>query len=468
MFSKLSIRLGLLLFAILMMMELLLYVGLYVSLVDERVDEVSGQLLARGNTHRDVLEDTYDESTLSHVTVMESASDFIVVITDAEGEIIRQSGPVDSALTATIREADRESAPHAGRVIESGWRKNKYIATDSPITIEGRHYGHVYMFAPTSIIREMLGELGGRFLSVGILSLLLTLLVIPFLTRFITRPLLRMKRVTEQLARGGHPAGLDTGRQDELGDLARSIGKLSKDLDRMKNERNAFLASVAHELRTPMTYIQGYADLAMKPGISGEAREKYSAIIREEAHHLSKLVGQLFELARLDQNDFAVRLSPVKLSALADSVLSLVRPAFEEKGVQLLCNIPERLVVRLDATRFQQVLLNLLDNALKHTPAGKQVHLQATVLKDTVKVEVADEGEGIPEDELSTVFDRFYRVDKSRSRKSGGTGLGLAIVKEIIEAHGGQIEARRRPAGGTVMTILLDKGGDDGTHSSGG
>lgn len=467
MFSKLSIRLGLILFGILMVMELLLYVGLYVFLVDERVDEVSGQLLARGNTHRDVLEDTYDETTLSHVTVMESASDFIVVITDAEGEVIRQSGPADPALTKTIRAADDESVPHAGRVIESDWRENKYIATDSPITIGERHYGHVYMFAPTSIIREMLGELGGRFLTVGILSLLLTLLVIPFLTRFITRPLLRMKRVTEQLAMGGHPAGLDTGRQDELGDLARSIGKLSKDLDRLKNERNTFLASVAHELRTPMTYIQGYADLAMKPGVSDEARGKYSAIIREEARHLSKLVGQLFELARLDQNDFTVRLSPVRLSTLADSVLSLVRPAFEEKGVGLSCDIPDRLVVRLDPTRFQQVLLNLLDNALKHTPAGKQVRLRAIALKDSVRVEVEDEGEGIPEDELSTVFEQFYRVDKSRSRKSGGTGLGLAIVKEIIEAHGGQIRAHRKPAGGTVMTISLEKEGDDGTHTSG-
>lgn len=467
MFSKLSIRLGLLLFCILLFIELLLYGILYISLVDEREEEVVGQLLSRGNTHRDALEDFYDELTISHVIMMESASDFIVVITDGDGEVIGQSGPIDSFLRDTVQHADKDTVPHSGRILEARWRNHEYIATDSPITLGGQHYGHVYMFAPSNMIRETVGELGDRFMSIGAVSVILTLLVIPFLTRFITRPLLQMKQVTEQLALGAHQSGLETGRTDELGDLARSISRLSRDLDRVKNERNEFLASVAHELRTPLTYIKGYADLAARPGTTEDAREQYNVIIRDEARRLSGLVKQLFDLARLDQNDFIVNLSPVRLSPIAESVLTLVGPTFDEKGVRLTCKVPDNLSAKLDAIRFQQVLLNLLDNALKHTPSGREVVIQAVAHKSCVEVTVEDEGEGIPEEELSVIFERLYRVDKSRTRKSGGTGLGLAIVKEIVDAHGGTIRAESRLGEGTAITITLERAEENGTHPSG-
>lgn len=457
MFSKLSIRLGLLLFSLLLLVEILLYAGLYVSLADDRADEVIGQLLARGNTHRDVLEDHFDEMTLDHVAMMESASAFTVIITDGEGRVIEQSEPGDPVSMEAITHADGEEVPREGRILGARWRDHDFIITDSPITIGGRHSGHVYMLAPSSMIRDTVGELGRRFMTIGAFSVLLTLLVIPLLTHFITRPLLRMKRVTEQLASGGHSAGLDTARTDELGDLARSISRLSNDLERMKKERNEFLASVAHELRTPITYIKGYADLAAKPGTDEAARKKYSAIIRDEAGHLNRLVGQLLDLARSDKQGFTVNLSSISLAPLADSVLSLVGPAFDRKGVRLSCKIDDGLTAELDAVRFQQVLLNLLDNALKHTPSGKVVTLEAAAIKNGILIKISDEGEGIPEEELPAVFERFYRVDKSRSRKSGGTGLGLDIVKEIVEAHGGRITAENRPGGGTSVIITLER-----------
>ncbi|MGM9920354.1 MAG: sensor histidine kinase [Bhargavaea sp.] len=464
MFSKLSIRLGLLLFSILLLIELLLYAGLYVSLADERADEVISQLLARGNTHRDVLEDHFDELTLNHVIMMESASVFSVVVTDGNGLVLERSEEVAPALLELILHSDEEPVSHAGRVLQSGWRDHEFIVTDSPLTIEGRHSGHVYMLAPSAMIRETVGELRRRFLSVGAFSVLLTILVIPFLTRFVTRPLLRMKQVTEHLASGGHPSGLDTARSDELGDLARSIGQLSNDLERMRNERNEFLASVAHELRTPITYIKGYADLASKNGTDEQARKEYLVIIRNEAGQLNRLVGQLLDLARSDRQGFSVSLSSVHLSSLAESVLSLVRPAYKDKGVRLSCRIPDDLTVDLDIGRFKQVLLNLLDNALKHTPSGKEVSLEAVRTKKGIRVSVADEGEGIPNEEQSAVFERFYRVDKSRSRKSGGAGLGLAIVKDIVGAHGGTVAAESRPGGGTVMTIILERRRGDGAN----
>ncbi|SIT91111.1 sensor histidine kinase [Edaphobacillus lindanitolerans] len=464
MHRKLSVRLGILLFGLLLLIELVLYAVLYVTLVDERSEEVIGQLLARGNTHRNALEDVYDDSTLSHVAMMESASRFTVVITDETGGVIRQSDPLDTDLQEWLKQSERAEGPHGGRILESAWRNHDYIVTDSPIVLDGNHAGHVLMFAPSGMIRQMVAELGRRFMTVGGLSVLITLVVIPVLTRFITRPLLQMKQATEQLATGGSLSGLDDARTDELGDLARSIGQLSADLDRLKAERNDFLASVAHELRTPITYIKGYADLAARPDTPEERRKEYSAIIRREAGHLSVLVGQLLDLARLDRPDFAIRTSSVRLSELAGSVIDLVGPAFTEKGVRLICKVPDNLSAELDAARFQQVLLNLLDNALHHTPSGKAITLSAESWKQGIRIRVDDEGEGIPTEELTAVFERFFRVDKSRSRKSGGTGLGLAIAKEIVEAHGGTIRAESSPGKGASMIITLERGRRRGMH----
>lgn len=415
-------------------------------------------LLARGNTHSEVLEDSFEPATLNHVALMESASDFIVIITDADGNELTHSDLIEPEMREVLEHTDFDEVLQGGKVVEERWDKKEFIATDSPITIEGEHRGHVFMFAETNHIKGMVSHLRNQFLIVCLIAVVLTVITVFLLSRLITLPLIRMKRATEQLSEGNNEVRLNIDRNDELGELANAITTLSDDLDRLKNARNEFLASISHELRTPLTYIKGYADIASRPDASEEEKREYIAIIREETAHLTELIRQLFELAQMDHNQFSIKKENFSLDVLFQSVAALVRPAFDEKQISLSVHCEHEIVAFIDPERFQQVLLNVLDNARKHSPKGTQVLLQGTQDEETITVSIRDEGDGIPEKELPFVFERLYRVDKSRSRQYGGSGLGLSIAKEIVESHGGLITIQSEYEKGTIVQIELKRG----------
>lgn len=458
MLNRLALKIGLLFFVFIIIIESVLFLTLYVTFVNERVDEVMTNLLARGNTHSEVLEDSFEPATLNHVALMESASDFIVIITDADGNELTHSDLIEPEMREVLEHTDFDEVLQGGKVVEERWDKKEFIATDSPITIEGEHRGHVFMFAETNHIKGMVSHLRNQFLIVGLIAVGLTVITIFLLSRLITLPLIRMKEATEQLSEGHHEVSLNIGRNDELGELANAITALSSDLERLKNERNEFLASISHELRTPLTYIKGYADIASRPDASEEEKKEYIGIIREETAHLTELIRQLFELAQMDHNQFAIQKEEFSLEMLFASVVALVRPAFDEKQISLAVHCEHEIVAFIDPERFQQVLLNVLDNARKHSPEGTQVVLQGVQDKDTITISIRDEGEGIPEKDLPFVFERLYRVDKSRSRQYGGSGLGLAIAKEIVESHGGLMTLQSEYGQGTTVRIELKRG----------
>lgn len=458
MLNRLALKIGLLFFVFIIIIELFLFLTLYVTFVNERVDEVMTNLLARGNTHSEVLEDNFEPATLNHVALMESASDFIVIITDADGNELTHSDLIEPEMREVLEHTDFDEVLQGGKVVEERWDKKEFIATDSPITIEGEHRGHVFMFAETNHIKGMVSHLRNQFLIVGLIAVGLTVITIFLLSRLITLPLIRMKEATEQLSEGNHEVSLNIGRNDELGELANAITALSSDLEHLKNERNEFLASISHELRTPLTYIKGYTDIASWPDASEEEKKEYIGIIREETAHLTELIRQLFELAQMDHNQFTIQKEEFSLKMLFASVVALVRPAFDEKQISLTVHCEHEIVAFIDPERFQQVLLNVLDNARKHSPEGTQVVLQGVQDKGTITISIRDEGEGIPEKNLPFVFERLYRVDKSRSRQYGGSGLGLAIAKEIVESHGGLMTLQSEYGQGTTVLIELKRG----------
>ncbi|MBM7707683.1 signal transduction histidine kinase [Chryseomicrobium aureum] len=458
MLNRLALKIGLLFFVFIVIIESVLFLTLYVTFVNERVDEVMTNLLARGNTHSEVLEDSFEPATLNHVALMESASDFIVIITDADGNELTHSDSIEPEMREVLEHTDFSEIPQEGKIVEEQWNEKEFIATDSPITIAGEHRGHVFMFAETSHIKQMIGHLRNQFLIVCLIAVGLTVITVFLLSRLITLPLIRMKKATEQLSEGNNEVRLNIDRNDELGELANAITTLSDDLDRLKNARNEFLASISHELRTPLTYIKGYADIASRPDASEEEKREYIAIIREETAHLTELIRQLFELAQMDHNQFSIKKEKFSLDVLFQSVAALVRPAFDEKQISLSVSCEKGIVAFIDPERFQQVLLNVLDNARKHSPKGTQVILQGTQDEEMITVSISDEGDGIPEKELPFVFERLYRVDKSRSRQYGGSGLGLTIAKEIVESHGGLITIQSKYEKGTIVQIELKRG----------
>jgi signal transduction histidine kinase len=454
---KISFKLGLLFFVFVLGIETVLFSSLYVTLVHSRIDEEFTQLLARGNNHRDVLEKSYDPSTLEHVTMMESEAETDVVITNEKGKILYFSDNILLFAKKIIKNTNK-NIPYDGVIVQKNWQKESHISTVSPIRMDGKIIGYVYMFKNTDSIQNMIYKLKHHFIMVGILSVCLTIITIALLSRFITLPLIRMKMATEKLSKGDFSVRLQVKGEDELAELGKAIQTLARDLEYLKKERNEFLASISHELRTPLTYVKGYADIARRPNIEEEERNRYLSIIYEEAEHMQKLVKDLFELAKMDQHSFQIHKEPANLCSFFKKLYDKMHPAFQVKKMSLVYQCDENITVHIDQKRFEQVMINLLDNALKYSDQGTTVSIDVKAEKKKMMIIVSDEGGGIPEEDLPYIFERFYRVDKSRSRNRGGTGLGLAIAKEIVEAHGGSIYAVCDYGKGTNIIITLPEG----------
>ncbi|MEH6949567.1 HAMP domain-containing sensor histidine kinase [Bacillus sp. JJ634] len=454
--NKLSLKFGLWFLGAMLILEVCLFFFLHTSIVDSRIEEELNALQARGNSHRDVLENSYKEETLHHIAVMESKADTEVIITDQNQNIIITSSKLDKE-EQTIITKEIEQVPRDGVILENRWKSEKYISTVTPFTINQHQEGYVYMFRSTDQIQSLISRLNHHFIVGAIMILSLMVITILFLSKALTTPLIRMKRETEKLSKGDFSVNLPDMGNDELGELSRAIKILAKELQHLKEERNEFLASISHELRTPLTYIKGYADVSRRKELDQTERNQYLGIIYEESEKLSDMIKDLFDLAKLDRNTFVINFMKVELCSFLLSIYEKILPAFKEKGMDLKVYCHKNVHIMIDPMRFEQVLFNLLDNAIKYSESHTKTCIFVRREKGKVLMEIKDEGDGIPEEDLPFIFERFYRVDKSRSRGTGGTGLGLSIVKELIEAHGGHIEVKSEPGKGTAFLITVEE-----------
>ncbi|QDZ76817.1 sensor histidine kinase [Bacillus cereus] len=454
--KRISVKLGFYFFICTFLIESILFLLLYYGLVDTRVQEELKSLLARGNSHRDVLEKHFDNLTISHVALMESEAETKVVITSKTGEILAKSRNIDASMEKHLYTKMPDVNTNSS-VAGDHWKTSNYICTISPIQIDNEIKGYVYMFLGTDSIKQMIQRLTYQFIVVGAITFIITVITMVLLSRFLTKPLIRMKKATETMSKGDLSVSLNINGKDEVGELAHSIQKLADDLNYMKKERGEFLASVAHELRTPLTYIRGYADIILKTQMSTQDQKHYLSIIKEEADHVTGLVQDLFELAKMEKHNFIINTKQTNLYDLLKHIVAKIQPAYTEKNIHIIFSCPEDLVLLLDEQRFEQVILNLLNNAYSHSEMNSKIFVTVIDNKESIQIIVKDEGEGIPEKDLPHIFERFYRVDKSRTRATGGSGLGLAIVKEIIELHRGSISVKSELGHGTIFTILLEK-----------
>ncbi|PEP60724.1 MULTISPECIES: sensor histidine kinase [Bacillus] len=452
--KRISVQLGFYFLIVTLLIETVLFVLLYYSLVNTRVNEEMTALLKRGNSHRDVLEKYFDFQTISHVALMESEAETKVIITNAQKKILAKSNDIDSTIKRHII-GMIANTNHNGTIVENHWKTSNYICTVSPIIIEGKTQGYVYMFLGTSSIKEMIAGLTKQFLVAGVVTFILTVITIFLLSRLLTKPLLRMKHATEKMSHGDLSVSLTSTRNDEIGELAGSIQTLANDLHYMKKERSEFLASVAHELRTPLTYVRGYADIAMKNRTSPKQRQKYLSIIKDEADYITNLVQDLFLLAQMEKHNFSIQAKEVHLQTFLSRIVTKVNIVYEAKHIIVSSTCPSSLSIALDEQRFEQVIINILNNAYVHSPEHSRITISVTEHNTQLEIAIQDTGEGIPEEDIPHIFERFYRVDKARSRSTGGTGLGLAIVKEIVELHGGEITVTSEVNQGSCFTMSL-------------
>ncbi len=250
---------------------------------------------------------------------------------------------------------------------------------------------------------------------------------------------------------------------DELGRLAQTINAMIGRLERSFAETRRFTADASHELRTPLTVIRTEAEVALGKPLSFADTQALLGSILEECNRLTRLTDQLLALARQDAGLVPPRRGPVRFGDLARDAAETLRSFAEAKGVALneTSGPADGAVVLGDPDLLRQVLVNLIDNAIKYTPAGGSVDVAVAADRNAVTARVQDTGEGISDEHLPHVFDRFYRVDKARSRAEGGTGLGLSIARSLVEAHGGTVELASVPGEGTMVTVTLPRAGED-------
>lgn len=286
--------------------------------------------------------------------------------------------------------------------------------------------------------------------------------------RRITAPLRRLAEAAGRIGAGDLTSTVSAEGDDELGELARTFNAMAADLRRAEEARRRLLADIAHELGTPLAVLQANVE-GMLDGVVETSPDRLASL-HAQIQVLTRLVRDLRDLSLAQQGQLPLDRRAMDLVALAREVVELSRPLAEEKGIALAVDAAGPLPVVADRDRIAQVLQNLLANALRYTERGGVTVAARGDAAEGV-VEVRDSGPGIPEEELPFVFERFYRVDRSRTRATGGAGLGLTIVKTLIEAHGGRIWARSRPGEGSTFGFALpltpppfDGSGGDGSE----
>ena len=293
-----------------------------------------------------------------------------------------------------------------------------------------------------------------------IAATLVALVASLIISRNIVAPVRSMTNASGRIAEGHYDERVALQGNDELSQLARSFNQMAEQLEQVESMRRQLIGDVAHELRTPLTAIKGSAE-ALMDGVLPASDETYLQI-HAEAERLSHLVDDLQELSRVESRATQLDIHPADSTALIQTVTKRLQHQFDEKRVTLTSSLPhDPIIVLADGDRVIQILTNLIGNALQYTPENGTVTVLIERDKNEARISVRDTGFGIPADQLTHIFDRFYRVDKSRSRTHGGSGIGLTIAKHLVEAHGGKIwaeSAGENKGSVFVFTLPLARG----------
>lgn len=309
----------------------------------------------------------------------------------------------------------------------------------------------------TRTLNDALAEFGvslaGPLIQSAVIGMVFAFLLAAVMSRQISKPLASVARAAESLARGDYGVKLPHSGPKEVRAVAEAFNTMTHEVQSTQQSQRDFLANVSHDLKTPLTSIQGYSQAI----IDGAVREPAVAaeVIYSEAGRLTRMVSELTDLARLQAGHVALHLDRIDLSSLVGALSQRLEVVAQKKQVQLNVITPGRLIVTVDGDRLAQVITNLISNAINFTPEGGHIDIGLRALDNGVEIAVRDSGIGIPAAELSRVFERFYQVDKARGPQRG-TGLGLAIVREIVQAHGGTISVSSEGENrGSTFTLWL-------------
>lgn len=328
-----------------------------------------------------------------------------------------------------------------GLLINDGDNLVKY---GTPIVVNGEQVGTFLVASTMGILSEsqniFIDRVNRSLIWVGLLSIFLVFLVAIWQSRIIIKPLHQMSEAANRLAKGDYNQRVVVDRNDELGDVASAFNQMASDLAQQEDIRRQMMADVAHELRTPLSILR--IDLeSMEDGLMDTNPENIRNL-QSEVSYLSNLVEDLRMLSMADAGDLKVEKTKIELNSLVREMVERQQNAARERKIHLSANYTDQeIFVMGDSQRLSQVMVNLLSNAIQHTPPDHEIFTKVETNGQTAIVSVMNTGSWIFRDDLNRIFNRFYRVERSRNRDHGGSGLGLSIARSLVEAHGGRIWA---------------------------
>ena len=398
---------------------------------EERIERTLATRMAAELSHYYRLQGSW-EKIQPFVERWGTLSERRIILVDTEGIVVADS---QGDLLGEPYESDSP-----GMILEPPWKQGAL--------------GILYISEAKSTSLYILYTAIGRFLIWGAcVAIAAALLLTFFMSRRISAPIRALTVTAKKLGQGDFSQRVQVKDKSEVGELAQTFDSMASDLERAEQLRRNLTADIAHELRTPLSNIQGYLEAVQDGVIKPDAATIHS--LHEEAALLSRLVDDLQELSLAEAGELKLVCQAEDITELINLTVSSVQPQVATKGLSISVNLPDRLPpVNIDRHRISQVLRNLLENAVAHTTEG-DITVTAAQQGSWLEISVSDTGEGIPADDLPNIFERFYRVDKSRARATGGSGLGLTIAKRLVEAHGGKIEAQSEQGKGSRFSFTV-------------
>jgi signal transduction histidine kinase len=400
------------------------------------------------------------------------------LVMNTNGSIISPSTTTNATLLQALNQAIQGQKYNCGQVqVYDGFGNygggggngiTAYYDAE-PIVVNNKVVGAVLMYRPSQAnginVSDFLVRVNIVLLVAGLGLALAVIAISLFLTRRLTKPLVSLTRAAEEMTAGNFSQRVEElDSEDEIAQLAATFNamadKIESDVTELKEQdqvRKDLLANIAHDLLTPLTAIQGYSEAIADDIISErQQRQETAALIAREVQRLRRMVREMQQMTSLEAGRTKLEIAPLSFHDLVEETLAVIAPECENGGIKLASEVPPFApLVLADSDRVTQVLLNLLDNARRHTPPGGKITVGARIEREWLVAQIRDSGVGIEAKDLPRIFDRFYRADRSRNARSGGSGLGLAIVKAIVQAHGGNIWAESAPGKGTAVYFSL-------------
>lgn len=407
-----------------------------------------------------IINEKYPGEMISLLNKAEKSLGTEIWIIDSYGNIIAASTKDEVHEGDLIDPADLSDMRQGKTSIRKGQSKifgETALWVITPVKNENNVIGGTIMFSPIIGITQTTQKVRNLFIYSSIVSILFATVVVHFMAKYVTGPLREMNKIAQRMAKGDFSQRVTIHQADEIGDLGEAFNYMSGQIEKQEKLRRDFVADVSHELRSPLTNIQGFIEAIMDgKDRTPEDRSRYLGIIHKETTRLSRLVNELLYLSKLESGTVETSKTLFSLNEVIESSVQKFLPVAGEKKQNIICSVSEEeIILSGNPDRIEQVITNLLDNACRHSPEGADIDVKLTKTSDSAKVMIIDRGEGIPPEDLPMIWERFYKVDKARKRDTGGTGLGLAIVRQIVESYGGQIEVTSEVGKGTEIGFSL-------------